>query len=555
MKRTLQDQYLLIKEGKGHKDVFMKEAKTQFPGLIRNAATFNEIATVLKDKNIINENIVGLEPINQLPGTKKESFETAFENFLKEAKDTYFEDEKAEVKKTSKQVEDDLSHNFDRADKSNPDNMIFDQIMKGYYTEMKDPKNADKTMEQLKAIVLKNLEKNPIYYTEKGQFGVKDLGYTTETPGLGTPKEPKGPHKSSGYGSLSEGIKRNYPNFIDSEYQGEEERLEGDELYTYLVDTMAISRGEDDFIRKITYGLTDETSSLSPEDVQKLRTWYQENLGEKIKADLGKGFVKESLEEQKYEVKYSESNDTYQVWLDDELITDFSTEEYANSEAKRLNDLLDIKRINKAQEPINEEDQIRKVIRESIEKELAAINKEAELEVLDSKLEKIEAAIEKRNAQLSKLDEDEDMKALTDKKKIKSLEKDIKTLEKAKAKIEKQLSKVAKKNKGANVAKKEVIDEDEVLNEIDPKGTEAARDASKEMDDNFKSIKSTVDSIELEEDENGVPQSIINQVVDKYADTGGDNSKIEIIASEFPEYEKEIIEFLEGYDLGLDYDI
>ena len=128
MKRTLQDQYLLIKEGKGHKDVFIKEAKTQFPGLIRNAATFNEIATVLKDKNIINENIVGLEPINQLPGTKKESFETAFENFLKEAKDTYFEDEKAEVKKTSKQVEDDLSHNFDRADKSNPDNMIFDQI-------------------------------------------------------------------------------------------------------------------------------------------------------------------------------------------------------------------------------------------------------------------------------------------------------------------------------------------------------------------------------------------------------------------------------------------
>ena len=100
MKRTLQDQYLLIKEGKGHKDVFIKEAKTQFPGLIRNAATFNEIATVLKDKNIINENIVGLEPINQLPGTKKESYEIAFENFLKEKKDTYFEDEKAEVKKT-----------------------------------------------------------------------------------------------------------------------------------------------------------------------------------------------------------------------------------------------------------------------------------------------------------------------------------------------------------------------------------------------------------------------------------------------------------------------
>ena len=67
MKRTLQDQYLLIKEGKGHKDVFMKEAKNQFPGLIRNAATFNEVATVLKDKNIIKENVVGTPAINQLP--------------------------------------------------------------------------------------------------------------------------------------------------------------------------------------------------------------------------------------------------------------------------------------------------------------------------------------------------------------------------------------------------------------------------------------------------------------------------------------------------------
>ena len=60
MKKTLQDQYLLIKEGKGHKDVFIKEAKQQFPGLIRNSATYTEVANVLKTKNIINENVIGL---------------------------------------------------------------------------------------------------------------------------------------------------------------------------------------------------------------------------------------------------------------------------------------------------------------------------------------------------------------------------------------------------------------------------------------------------------------------------------------------------------------
>ena len=206
MKKTLQDQYLLIKEGKGHKDVFIKEAKRQFPGLIRNAATYTEVANVLKTKNLINENVVGLEPINQLQPSKKESFEVAFENFLAEAKKEHFDDEKAELKKPSKQVEEDAEKNFDYEDKKNPDNLIFDQIMKGYYTEMKDPKNENKTMEQLKAIVIKNLEKNPIYYTEKGQFGVKDLGYAVDHPGLGEPKEPKGKYKSSGYGDLKESI-------------------------------------------------------------------------------------------------------------------------------------------------------------------------------------------------------------------------------------------------------------------------------------------------------------------------------------------------------------
>ena len=58
MKKTLQDQYLLIKEGKGHKDVFIKEAKRQFPGLIRNSATYTEVANVLKSKNLINENVL-----------------------------------------------------------------------------------------------------------------------------------------------------------------------------------------------------------------------------------------------------------------------------------------------------------------------------------------------------------------------------------------------------------------------------------------------------------------------------------------------------------------
>ena len=227
MKKTLQEQYLLIKEGKGHKDVFVKEARRLFPNMVRNAATFKEASDVLKSKQIIKENVVEIGAINQIPSTKKESYETAFENFLTEQ---YFDDEKAELKKVSKQVEDDLGHMYDNKDDKNINNVIFGQVMMGYYAEMKDPKNKDKTAAQLKDIVLKNLGKNPIYYTEKGQFGDLDLGYTVDAPGLGEPKEPKGPHKSSGYGTLSEGHKGScetaHPDMSHDEYEASLEENE-----------------------------------------------------------------------------------------------------------------------------------------------------------------------------------------------------------------------------------------------------------------------------------------------------------------------------------------
>jgi hypothetical protein len=332
MKKTLQDQYLLIKEGKGHTGVFLTEAKRQFPNIVRNAATFEEAAASLITKNIITENIVSLEPINSpFDSKKKESYELAFENFLAEAKKKKENEDKkvkAEEKKVSKKVEEDASHNFDNSDEKNPDNMIFDQIMMGYYAEMKDPKNADKTMQELKDMVFKNLTKDPIHYTKDGQFGVKGLGYTMDAPGLGEPKEAKGKYKASGYGDLNESIQP----INEEEYK----------------------------LRKVIREMVDAELSILP---------------------------KTSL-------------------------------------------------------------------KESIDKELAAINKEAEHEIIASKLEKVQALIDKKQSQISRLDEDEDMKDLTDAKKVKEISKDIKALEKAKAKLEKMIHKGKSKT-----PRKEVIDE------------------------------------------------------------------------------------------------
>ena len=195
--KTLTEQYRLIKEDKGHKGVFLKEAKRKFPNLIKNNSTFKEASTILKQKGVISENFVGTPMIGNPLERKKEGYENAFEKFLQEA------ETKAEEKKVSKEVEEDYEKNYDLEDKKDPNNMIFGQIQMGYYFEMKQEKNADKTIEEIKDIVFKNLAKDPIYYTKGGQFG-EEVGYTDEAPSLGEPKEPKGKYKSSGYGNLKE---------------------------------------------------------------------------------------------------------------------------------------------------------------------------------------------------------------------------------------------------------------------------------------------------------------------------------------------------------------
>jgi len=116
--------------------------------------------------------------------------------------------EAKEIKEPSKEVLDNQKHNFDYKDTKNYDNLFGQEFLQGYYTEMKDPKNADKHVDELRAIVAKNLAKDINHYVKDGQFGVKGLGYTTEAPGLGEPKEPKGKFKSSGYGDLKESVLR-----------------------------------------------------------------------------------------------------------------------------------------------------------------------------------------------------------------------------------------------------------------------------------------------------------------------------------------------------------
>jgi len=200
--KTLQEHYNLISEGKGNKEVFMKDAKRQFPNLVRNSATLTETVASLKHGHIITEGI-SLGMGNSSKTNNPDWFAIFDKNMTLVA-----EEAKAVEKKPTKEVVDAETAGYDYKDENNVNNMNFEEYLRGYYTEMKNPENADKTEQELKDIVEKNLEKNALFYVEEAQFGIEGIGYKEELPGLGKGKMVKDAGKGGGYG---EATKKDFP--------------------------------------------------------------------------------------------------------------------------------------------------------------------------------------------------------------------------------------------------------------------------------------------------------------------------------------------------------
>jgi hypothetical protein len=182
---TLQEQYNLLSEGRGNKNAFMKSALRQFPNLFNNFTNYDTAVTVLKQKQIISEAVGGVATGNANPFINWEKF--------------LAEEAKAEEKKPTKEVTDMETAGFDYKDEKNIDNLYGEAFLQGFYTEMEDPKNEDKSVDELKEIVAKNLAKDRTYYATEAQFGIKGIGYTDDAPGLAvSDKEIKGKYASSG---------------------------------------------------------------------------------------------------------------------------------------------------------------------------------------------------------------------------------------------------------------------------------------------------------------------------------------------------------------------
>jgi hypothetical protein len=309
--KTLQTQYNLIKEGKGDKAYFMKLARYNFPDLVTPVLSYNDTITVLKNKSILSEGIGGVVTKGKTPDWHaifKENIEKLQEGDIKQAVEFYNKNQhmgikavaekfgvteadlmkalgqtpgslfeakeaKAEEKETTKEVTDMATRGYDYKDYKNIDNIFGETFLKGFYTEMQDPKNEDKTVEELKQIVAKNLAKDCLHYTKEGQFGLKGVGYTTEAPGLGEPKPITGPHKASGYGDLKESVLRSQIYLLVKEVLAEanEAKFKVGDIVIYNGDEYEITRFFKDqiYIKSLTYGGRSDTW-VKAEDLKKI---------------------------------------------------------------------------------------------------------------------------------------------------------------------------------------------------------------------------------------------------------------------------------------------
>ena len=360
-------------------------------------------------------------------------------------------------------------------------------------------------------MVFKNLQKDPIFYTKEGQFGVKGLGYSVDHPGLGEPKEPKGKYKASGYGDLNEGMENKDPLEREARMALSSIGYNHSVLSNYsrqdFIDTLK-KESKDRFDNEKLDNLARRLESLKNESKISPEV-YPNNTKINYKGEpvtiIG-NFMNRNDESIQYTVEDKDGK-TSEISSADKNITKITTESLEESKLRKV-----------IREMIDAELSVlpKTSLQESVEKELAAINKEAEHEIIASKLEKVQTLIDKKQAQISRLDEDEDLKDLTDAKKVKEISKDIKSLEKAKAKLEKMMHKGK-----AKPLRKEVIDEtDEIIDEaegdLDPK---ELKDAEKSIK-NIQAMADKIAKTELFEDDETLAVEIKEKAEQYYEEYG-----------------------------------
>ena len=318
-------------------------------------------------KQVIEESLgyVDLQPINNLEPTPKADFENKFAEFLAE-------EAKVEEKKVTKEVEEVAESNYDYSDPKNLDNQIGQEVLNGIYFESKQ--HPDKTLDEVREIVSKNLAKDSQHYMKNAMFGIEGVGVEESTS-----EEVSGKHAYSGYSDKLKAVVK--------------ESLMGGVVTTGNPNSIAAQQNA--VVKEIT------------KDVEESYDEFQRD-------DKGaKGVDKKD-----------------------------KGEEDAFGAGVKKGEKIEKKKMKK----------------ESLDSELAEIDKQANIVALEAKLNKIDEVIENKLTRINMVSEDENLAELMDKKKLKAMQKEVKVLEKRKAKMMKLYEKACGKKYQRNEIVDEIVD-------------------------------------------------------------------------------------------------
>ena len=359
-------------------------------------------------KDLLNENLgyVDLKPITQIEATPKTDFENKFAEYLAEETKKAKQDEAIPVvsKKESKYVEEVDANSFDNSDLSNIDNLNAEELQKGIYFEMNKVREtvsaADLGEEIQKAtkVVAKNLAKDSQYYIKNAAFGVEGLGYKDSKV-----EEVSGKYKASGY---------------------------SDKIKTVVKESLmggVITSGHPNSIAS-QQGAVINQMMAEKEEIEEKK--YEQGYDDREDESLG---ARKGAEDDKEQSMKDRRDDSYGKFgkRDDEA------EGKAKGPGKN------------------------KVKKESLDNDLAEIDRQAQIVAMEAKLDKLSEVIETKVNRINMVTEDDNLSELMDKKKMKQMQKEVKILEKRKSKMEK----VYEKSCGKKYQKAEVVDEVEEIEE------------------------------------------------------------------------------------------
>jgi len=185
--KSIQNQYIDLKEGKMSEANFMRNLRMSMPQYITNTTSFGDAVKILKNKSILTESI-NFDNFDEAIVLSKKEFEPEeettedeFDALLKQIEDEKYGERVVKSDVLDEPLEEQL--NEGKGKELHPNQIHPGELRMGIRVEMEHTDDLDKA----KKIALDHLAENPFYYTALKLSGIE----SPSAPKVKAPKETK----------------------------------------------------------------------------------------------------------------------------------------------------------------------------------------------------------------------------------------------------------------------------------------------------------------------------------------------------------------------------